>query len=109
MSQRRSKYGAKPTFVDGMRFDSRGEAKRWGELRLMERAGQIENLERQVPYRLEVGGELITKYVADFRYFDRAKREVVVEDFKGVRTPEYRIKQKLMRALHRVEIVEVSA
>lgn len=107
--RRPSKYGAQPVVVDGIRFDSRGEARRWGELKLLERAGQIRDLERQVPYRLEVNGELVSKYVADFRYFDRAKNVTVVEDHKGFRTPEYRIKAKLMKALHRVEILETSA
>ena len=107
--RRPSKFGAVPTFVDGIRFDSKGEARRWGELKLMERAGQIRDLERQVPYRLEVNGELVSKYVADFRYFDRAKSVTVVEDFKGHKTPEYRIKAKLMKALHRVEILETGA
>lgn len=109
MKPRRSKYGATPTFVDGIRFDSKGEARRWGELKLLERAGQISGLERQVPYRLEVNGVLVTKYVADFRYLDAKSGELVVEDFKGFRTPEYRIKAKLMGALHRVRIVEVGA
>ena len=107
--RRPSKFGAQPVFVDGIRFDSKGEARRWGELKLLERAGQIRDLERQVPYRLEVNGELVSKYVADFRYFDKAKNLTVCEDFKGYRTPEYRIKAKLMKALHRVEILETGA
>lgn len=103
----RSKYGAKKTTVDGIEFDSKAEAKRWGELRLMERAGQITNLERQVRYDLEVNGVRIGFYKADFRYWDKAANQQIVEDVKGMRTPVFAIKAKLMKALHRVDIVEI--
>ncbi len=107
--KRPSKYGNKFTIVDGIRFDSKAEAKRWGELKLLERANQISDLERQYRFKLAIGEQLIATYVADFRYFDRAKSEWVVEDVKGVRTAEFKIKAKLMKALHRVEVVEVRA
>lgn len=104
---RRSKFGAQKTTVDGIEFDSKAEARRYGELRLLERAGKIKNLERQVRYDLEVNGERIGFYKADFRYWDCARNEQIVEDVKGVRTPVFVIKAKLMKALHRVTIVEI--
>jgi hypothetical protein len=104
---RRNKFGAKKTTVDGIEFDSKAEAKRWGELRLLERAGKIKNLERQVRYDLVVNGVNIGFYKADFRYWDQGSSQHVVEDVKGVRTPVFAIKAKLMKALHRVEIIEI--
>ncbi len=104
---KRSKFGAKKTTVDGIEFDSKAEAKRWGELRLLERAGKIKTLERQVRYDLVVNGVNIGFYKADFRYWDQGSSQHVVEDVKGVRTPVFAIKAKLMKALHRVEIVEI--
>ena len=103
----RSKYGAQKTTVDGIEFDSKAEARRYGELRLLERSGRIKNLERQVRYDLEVNGVKIGFYKADFRYWDQASSQQIVEDVKGMRTPVFAIKAKLMKALHRVEIVEI--
>ena len=105
---RGNKFGAVATEVDGLRFDSKAEAKRWGHLQMMQRAGLISDLERQVKYRLEVNGQLVCSYIADFRY--REGDRTVVEDVKSVITrkePSYRIKAKLMRAVHGVEIREV--
>ena len=107
--KRPNKFRNTPVTVEGIRFDSKAEAKRWGQLRLLERANQIRDLERQVTYRLEVNSELVSRYVADFRYFDRARSEWVVEDVKGVRTPEFKLKAKLMKAIHRIEVIEVRA
>lgn len=101
---KRSKYGNTKVEIDGFKFDSKREAARWVELRTMWRAGVITELERQVPYRLEVNGVLIATYKADFRY--RAQM-VVVEDSKGVATAVYRLKKKLMFACHGVKIKEV--
>ena len=105
--RRPSKFGAVKTTVDGIEFDSKAEAKRYSELRLLERAGQIKNLERQPRYDLEVNGVKIGFYKADFRYWDQASSQQIVEDVKGMRTPVFAIKAKLMKALHRVEIVEI--
>lgn len=100
-----NKYGARKTVVDGITFASAKEAKRYGELKLMERAGLIQGLALQPRFPLRVNDQLIATYVADF-LFDEAG-ETVVEDVKGVRTPVYRLKKKLMKAIHGVEIVEV--
>lgn len=102
--KRGSKYGNRRTEVDGISFASAKEARRWSELRLLERAGQISGLERQVRYRMEVRGVPVTTYVADFRY----EREggYVVEDAKGFATDVYKLKKKLMRAVFDIEIQE---
>jgi hypothetical protein len=102
-----TKYHAQPTEVLGQKFDSRGEARRYVDLTLLLAAGEIAELERQIKYPLEVNGVKVADYVADFRY--REGKRVVVEDFKGVRTPVYRLKKKLMKAIHGVDIRETSA
>ena len=108
MLRRRHKYGARPTVVDGQRFDSAAEARRWGELRLRQRAGEIRGLERQPEFRCEINGMKICTYKADFAYFADNRR--VVDDVKGMKTPIYRLKKKLVEALHPgVTIVEVAA
>ena len=101
---KRNKYRAVPTIVDGLRFHSKGEAARWQELKLLERAGVIIELDRQVPYSLCVNGVDICTYTADFAYFEKEER--IVEDFKGFRTAEYRLKAKLMKALLGITIRE---
>ena len=129
-SPKKSKYGAeKQTIVnsDGsaITFDSKKEARRFVELRFLEQAGKIRDLERQKKYVLipaqrepdTVGkrggiikGKLIERevaYIADFVYFDNALQQVVVEDTKGIRTPEYIIKRKLMLYVHNIRIMEV--
>lgn len=100
----RNKYGAKRTEVDGFVFDSKKEARRYSELKILEQTGQISNLRLQVPYPLKVNASLITTYIADFVYTEAG--EEVVEDVKGKRTREYVIKKKLMLAVHRIAILE---
>jgi len=104
----RNKYHAKRTEVDGHWFDSDREAKRYGELKLLVRAGIISNLELQKSYTLEVHGVLIATYKADFVYKDLEGRQVV-EDVKSpaTRTRDYILKAKLMLACHNIRIVEV--
>ena len=110
MTPRRSKYRAQPQIVNGERFASKLEARRWAELQILERAGEIRALRRQVWFPLTVNGELVAHYVADSVYED--KREswaLVVEDQKSPATRKlstYRLKVKLMRACHGIEIRE---
>lgn len=99
-----NKYGAVPTEVDGRRFASKKEAARYGELCLMERAGEIQNLECQKRFHLDVNGVHICDYIADFVYQDVTG--LVVEDTKGFVTPVYALKKKLMWACHGIAIVE---
>lgn len=107
-----SKFRNVKTVVDGITFDSRKEAKRWGELVLLEKAGKIHNLIRQFRYELVVRGIPVCFYVCDFRYIDLSSGNVVVviEDVKSEFTrknPVYRIKRKLMEACHGLTITEV--
>lgn len=104
---RPNKYGNVKTEVAGVRFDSKHESKRYIALRQMERDGLIRDLELQVPFRLEVNGDLICVYKADFVYYDNQTDTMIVEDAKGVRTREYIIKAKLMKAIHNIVISEV--
>lgn len=101
-----NKYRAVKTEVDGVFFDSKKEAHRYTELKILERAGIISKLEMQKTYELRVNGVLICKYRADFVYLDQNGREVV-EDVKGVRTRDYALKAKLMIACHGLRVVEV--
>ena len=103
-----SKYHAIKTEVDGFIFDSKAEARRYKELRLLEKNGDIADLELQPKFLVEVKGKKICTYLADFQYFDRAKGAHVVEDVKGVKTPVYRLKKKLVEAIYGIEIIEVN-
>ena len=93
-----SKYHAKPVEIDNIRFASKREGKRYAELKLLERAGQIRNLELQPKFPLIVNGVLVCTYIGDFAYFEANKR--VIEDSKGFKTKEYIIKRKLLLALN---------
>lgn len=101
------KYRNHKTIVDGITFDSKKELKRWQELTLLEKSGQIQELRRQVPFQVipKIGSNRATTYLADFVYTEQGK--TVVEDAKGFRTEVYRIKRKLMRWVHGIEIREV--
>lgn len=100
-----TKYHAKRTTIDGITFASQKEAKRYQELKLLERGGVISALAMQVPYVLSVNGDKICKYIADFAYVENAT--LVIEDAKGFKTPVYRLKKKLLKALYGIEIREV--
>ena len=100
---KRSKYGAVPTVVDGIRFASRKEARRWCELRLLERAGKIADLRRQMPYELTVNGVVIERARWDFRYHEIGKG-IVVEDSKGFETRDSKRKRKWMKALYGIDV-----
>ena len=100
-----SKYGNKKTEYNGFTYDSKKEANRAQELDLLERAGEISDIERQVPFVCEVNGKKICTYKADFRYKEK-DGTVVVEDVKGVRTGVYKLKKKLVEAIHGVKIIE---
>lgn len=106
-AKRRNKYQAIPTEVDGIRFASRLEARRYEVLRDKQRDGEIEGLELQVRHPIVINGIKVCEYVSDFEYRDVATGRWVVEDAKGMRTSTYRLKAKLMRAVHRIEIQEV--
>lgn len=102
------KYHAVRTQLDGYTFDSKAEAKRYAELRLLERAGQISKLTVHPRYPLEVNEVRICVYVGDFSYTELHRENgggfyeirSVIEDVKGVKTPAYRLKKKLFEAIH---------
>ena len=122
----RTKYHNRKITREGLTFDSLKEYRRFCELRLLEKAGEIQSLERQKPFelipaqyeyyerygkngkRLKDGKRCIEKecaYIADFVYKEDGKD--VVEDVKGMRTKEYLIKRKLMLWVHGIRIKEV--
>jgi len=105
-NMKRHKYNAKRTTVDGITFSSMAEAKRYGELKVMERAGLITNLSLQPKYPIVKDGCKICTYLADFFYLDK-EGKIHVEDVKGFKTPIYRLKKKLVLAFHGIEIEEV--
>lgn len=105
------KYYSRKVTRDGETFDSQKEYRRFCELRLLERAGAVTDLRRQVKYELipaqRVNGKVAERacsYVADFVYTENGQQ--VVEDTKGYRTQEYRIKRKLMLWVHGIQIRE---
>lgn len=105
------KYGNKPTIVDDIRFDSKLEAKRYGELKLLQKAGKILGLEMHPRFRLDVAGMHICYYEADFKYFETLNGKQVVEDCKSkiTKTTTYQVKKKMMKAIYRIDVVEVFA
>lgn len=104
---KKSKYGAVKTEIDGIMFDSKHEAKRYQELRLLEQAGEIANLRLQVPFELIPKSKygMPIRYIADFTYND-LNGQLIVEDAKGVKTPVYRLKRRLMAELKGIKIKE---
>jgi hypothetical protein len=102
--RRPQKYGAVAVVTDEGRFASQREHQRYCVLKLMQRAGQISNLERQVSFSFDLNGHHIGKYVADFVYFEGGAR--VAEDSKGVETAAYRLKRQLMLAFYGITIRE---
>ena len=100
-----NKYHNKKTIIDNITFDSKREAQRYCELKLLQRAGEISHLELQPEFVLletfKKNGKTHRgiKYIADFMYCDTAKGgAVVVEDVKGVETKEFKIKRKLFES-----------
>lgn len=100
------KYRNVPTEVDGITFASKREARRYGELRLQLKAGWIKDLELQPRFHCIVNGLKVCDYVGDFLYTNSAG-ENVVEDVKGIETREFKLKRKLMKACHKIDVVTV--
>ena len=101
-----NKFRAIPVVIDGIRFASQAEGRRYAELKLMEKSGAITRLQLQPSFKCLIDNKLVCTYRADFSYFTKTSR--VVEDVKGVKTPVYRIKKKLVEALYPgVTITEV--
>jgi Protein of unknown function (DUF1064) len=104
------KYSNKKVVTEsGIKYDSKREAKRGAELELLRGIGAIHSLDRQIKFELipKQDGERSCNYILDFRYFDREKGMWTWEDVKGMKTPEYVIKRKLMKMVHGITITEV--
>lgn len=98
LPKRRSKYGNVKTVVDGITFDSKLEAKRWGELKLLACAGKITQLVRQCSFTLKVGDVAIGKWIMDFYYVEVAGMHQIAEDAKGMWTPLAKWKRRHFEA-----------
>lgn len=108
-----NKFSAISTTVDGIRFSSLKEARRWGELRLLEKAGEIRNLRRQVkiplvgqngPLKTRTGKPM--KITVDFAYEDRRLNWAeVLEDSKGMPTRDYEVRKAVVQAMG-LEVIE---
>ena len=109
-----NKYRAKKVSLEGYTFASKAEAKRYSELRLLERAKEISELQLQIPFELMAYSEdngvapTVGHYVSDFVYRD-TNNKLVVEDVKGFRTPLYKWKKKHFEAQYGIKITEVRA
>ena len=111
LSERRSKYGNKRIkTAAGVSFDSLSEQRRWHELQLLERAGEIRDLTLPPRFPIEVNGYHIADYVADYGYEcrDRLGWVKIVEDRKAgsvTQTDVFRLKRKLLKALYGIDIL----
>lgn len=108
----RNKYGNHRVAFDKEKFDSKKESRRAFELDMLQNAGEIYNLRRQVKFVLipaqRIGGKVVERecsYIADFVY--EKDGQTIVEDVKGYKTPEYVIKRKLMLYMHCIRINEI--
>ena len=99
---KKHKYNAKKTVVDEIVFDSEAEANRYGKLKLLQKAKKIGKIILQYEFDLGAG---IT-YKCDFLYIDFELKQFVVEDVKGVKTPEYKLKKKLLKEVYGIEVYE---
>lgn len=104
---KRNKFNAVKKEANGRLYDSTHESKRALDLQWLQELGDISDLQYQVPFELvpKQTGEAAVIYRADFVYMDKDGKRVV-EDAKGHRTPEYRIKRKLMLYVHGIRILE---
>lgn len=96
-----NKYSNKKIIVDGLDFDSKLEAERWKELNILQKAGKIKDLRRQISFELQPKYKKNDKtiqsinYIADFVYYDLNKKKIIVEDTKGYKTEIYKLKKKI--------------
>lgn len=118
---KKNKLGNIKVEYDGHKFDSKREAQRYAELKLLQRSGQISDLQTQVKFKLlpsqrDANGKVVERavsYIADFVYFDRRTSEMVAEDVKGYRDPSsavykvFAIKRKMMLFFHGITVKEV--
>lgn len=101
---RKNKYNAKKVTIDGITFHSGAEGRRFVVLKLLEKAGDIKNLELQPRFDFMHNGVKMGFYKADFRYIEKGLS--VVEDVKGQKLPIYNLKKKMMKAFYNIDIYE---
>jgi hypothetical protein len=111
---RRGKYGAVPMVVDGIKFPSTAQAKRYSELKLLARAGEIAELELEPVYQIVIDGAPVkmrnghvARYTADFRYLEKGVR--VVEEVKGYIVRDYPLRRAVIEHIYKIKIREVRA
>lgn len=118
---KKNKLGNIKVEYDGHKFDSKREAQRYAELKLLQKSGQISELQTQVKFQLipsqrDANGKVVERavsYIADFVYFDKRTSETVAEDVKGYRDPSsavykvFAIKRKMMLFFHGITVREV--
>lgn len=111
----RRKYGNKKIVIDGIQFDSKLEGERYRQLRLLEKAGEIKDLSRQVEFELQPSYRKRSKtiraikYIADFVYFDVKDKKMIVEDTKGFKSEVYKLKKKIFEYKYKdLEIKEIT-
>ena len=108
-----SKLGKRTRTMDGILFASKAEADRYQELRLLQQAGEISNLEPHPSLPMSLNGVALGSYTADFLYKKRtgALTHTIVEDVKGQRTGTpyalFKLKKALMLALYKITVYEV--
>lgn len=97
-----NKYGNKKVVINNINFHSKKEAYRYQELLFLAKIGKIEIDENflQPKFKIEINGFHICYYIADFRYLDIEKSIWIVEDVKGFKTPLYKIKAKMFKAIY---------
>jgi hypothetical protein len=104
LQQRGNKYGAQRTTLDGHVFASKAEANYYAMLKVREKAGEVFEVQMQRPYALTINGYLICTYRADFAFYDAVEKRNRVIDVKGVKTKEFIIKSKMMKAIHGIDV-----
>ena len=110
--QKQNKYKNKKVVVDGIKFDSKKEANRYLELKLMEDNDYIKDLELQKKFELipkyEINGRKVRamNYICDFYYYDVLNKKYIVEDVKGMKTQVYKLKKKMFEYKYKIEIIE---
>lgn len=102
--KRRNKYHAQKTEIDGITFDSKAEAAYYSKLQLRAKAREVHHVELQVPFPLTVNGYLVGSYRADFVFYDDVETRQRVIDVKGYDTPLSKLKRKLVKAIHGVDV-----
>lgn len=105
-AKRGNKFGAKKVRIDGHLFDSKAEAKHYGELKILEMAGEISEIRVHPVFKIEINGIAVCKVILDFSYLDVNGRDVHV-DVKGNDTALSRLKRRMVEAAYSINVVLV--